>query len=335
MSGLISKIRQYMVFLWHSLFRGMASADSLIQTNAGSSDGVESIREVHAGSVWDDLLHGRETQRVKDFRDSYYRILREADKYDTSILWKGRKKSGWDDSAPRLKKKGSEFYLRQPIVYNEDGYRIRTVQDNKIFTKPLPGSPNDIAVIMPKGLYDYDTTLEMERDGITPRFRIEKFTKRMVVRTNGIVGDRCRVDLYLPAESSQFGKIDAILISNLHTMMETGNLKSDITDIKTMKWYSDKAWNTDDFYLFEYDDIKPYSIHLFDGSFVFTFDCRIVHDGEDSTAQYKQDSVTKQYEATAPKQDAIDIFTLQRRMETDGSTQNKAETTMQAHENSN
>lgn len=325
MGVLIRKIWQYMVFLWHSLFRGMASADSLIQTNAGSEDGVESIREVHAGSVWDDLLHGRETQRVKEFRDRYYRVMREADRYDTSVLWKGRTRSGWDGSAPRLKKKGSEFYLRQPVVLNEEGYKIRTVQDNRIFGKPLPDSPVEAALSIPKGLYDYDTTLEMERDGITPRFKIEKFTKRMVVRNNGNDGSRSYVDLYLPAESSQFGKIDAILISNLHAMMETGNLNSDITDIKSMRWFSDKAWNSDDFHLFEYDDVKPRSIHLFDGSFVITFDCRTVHDGDDNTEQYRQGAVTVQYESNAPKGEAIDIFTLHRKIEEEAAAENKVE----------
>lgn len=328
------KIWQYVVFLWHSLFRGMASADTVIQTNAGHGDAFEAVREVHAGSVWDDLLHGRETQRVKEFRDRYYRILRDADKFDTSILWKDRKRAGYDKTPPRLMKKGSEFYSRQPVILNEEGYKVRTVQDNRIYGKPIPGSLNDAIAAMPKGLYDYDTTLEIERDGITPRFKIEKFVKRMVVRMKDDDNGRRYVDMYLPAEASQFGKIDAILISNLHTMMKEGNLKTDITDIKSMRWYSDKAWNTDDFYLFEYNDVRPEAIHMFDGSFVITFDCHAVHDGEDNTTQYRQKEVSIQYEKNQPKQEAIDIFTLQRKIE-EGCAIHKDELTHFKNENSN
>ena len=38
------------------------------------------------GGVFDDMLQQKETQRVKETRDKYYRVLREADKWDASNI---------------------------------------------------------------------------------------------------------------------------------------------------------------------------------------------------------------------------------------------------------
>ena len=134
----------------------------------------------------------------------------------------------------------------------------------------------------------------------------------MVVRENGA---RAFVDLYLPSQASQFGKIDAILISNLHQMFTEQIKKSDIIDIVSLQWSSDKAWNSPDVCLFKYDDVKFVGMNFFDGSFVLTFDCNIVNDGTNLAEKYKTQELDKKYAEEAPKQDAIDIFTLMRREE--------------------
>ena len=301
-------------FLWHSLFRGMASADRIIEAPLGSTDGVEVIQEVDGGGVYKDMLQGKVTQQVAEARDKYYRIIKEADKYDTSNIRMIINPDNEDDiqfvnTTDSLKKKTKSDFMKHCEVYNKEGLPLRTIQDNKHLERH--GSIG--AFELPKGIYDYDTTLMILRDGITPRIELEKFATKIVVRTKG--EGRAYVDLYLPTSPGQFSKIDAILISNLKNMWDTKNFRSDLTDFTGFEWYSYHAWNSPEFCLFKYDDIHLVDIDIFDGNYVLVFDCNIVNDGTDMTERLKTEEVDEQYKMKSPKKDAIDIFTLKRRMD--------------------
>ena len=307
------KIKSRIQLLWHSLFRGMASADTIINSPTGSANSVEIVQQIRGGGgVFDDLLQQKETQRVIETRDKYYRVLKEADKLDTS----GIKIIGEDDdglvfSIPEegLRKKSKTDFMKHPPVFNDGNFSLRTIQDNKQIQK----SSNfniDLKEALNPSLTNYDTTLNIERDDFLPRFQLEKYTKRMVVRNNG---NRAYVDLYLPTEASQFGKIDAILIANLNQIWKGEQKNSDLTDFKEIWWYSDKAWNSEDICLFKYDDIKFIGINVFNGSFVLTFDCNIVNDGTDLTEKYRTKDLDYKYETEAPKSNSVDIFALSRR----------------------
>ena len=301
-------------FLWHSLFRGMASADRIIEAPLGSTDGVEVIQEVCGGGVYKDMLQGKVTQQVAEARDKYYRIIKEADKYDTSNIRMIINPDNEDDiqfvnTTDSLKKKTKSDFMKHCEVYNKEGLPLRTIQDNKHLERH--GSIGTFE--LPKGIYDYDTTLMILRDGITPRNELEKFATKIVVRTKG--EGRAYVDLYLPTSPGQFSKIDAILISNLKNMWDTKNFRSDLTDFTGFEWYSYHAWNSPEFCLFKYDDIHLVDIDIFDGNYVLVFDCNIVNDGTDMTERLKTKEVDEQYKMKSPKKDVIDIFTLKRRMD--------------------
>ena len=301
-------------FLWHSLFRGMASADRIIEAPLGSTDGVEVIQEVCGGGVYKDMLQGKVTQQVAEARDKYYRIIKEADKYDTSNIRMIINPDNEGDiqfvnTTDSLKKKTKSDFMKHCEVYNKEGLPLRTIQDNKHLERH--GSIGTFE--LPKGIYDYDTTLMILRDGITPRIELEKFATKIVVRTKG--EGRAYVDLYLPTSPGQFSKIDAILISNLKNMWDTKNFRSDLTDFTGFEWYSYHAWNSPEFCLFKYDDIHLVDIDIFDGNYVLVFDCNIVNDGTDMTERLKTKEVDEQYKMKSPKKDVIDIFTLKRRMD--------------------
>ena len=104
--------------------------------------------------------------------------------------------------------------MKHSNVYNPENLPLRTIQDNKQIQKKnnLVGGFNAVfdPEMVPNGLTDYDTTISIERDGITPRFFLEKYAKKVVVRNNG---NRAYVDLYFSIYASQFGKVDAILVS--------------------------------------------------------------------------------------------------------------------------
>ena len=76
---LFNNIKGRLQLLWHSLFRGMSAADNIIKAPVGSDHSVEVVQQINNGGVFDDMLQQKETQRVIETRDKYYRVLKEAD----------------------------------------------------------------------------------------------------------------------------------------------------------------------------------------------------------------------------------------------------------------
>ena len=260
-----------------------------------------------------DLLEQKVTKEVEELREKHYRIIKEADKYDPSTI----KMSFDEDGNPifidtdHISKKTYADFMKHPPVFNENDIPIRIIQDNKTFQRKNSilnhdENPND-DLYVPLGLYDYDTTLTIIREKYTPRILIDKFVTKIVVRQYS-GSERAFVDFYLPTTASQFGKIDAILISNLYSMFENKNYRSDLTDFDGIEWYSDKAWNSDDMCFFKYDDVNLVDINVFDGSFVLTFDCHIVSDGKSVVDKYMTEEMDNKYENLEAKTNSIDLF---------------------------
>lgn len=297
---------------WYSLFYGMESANKMLTGQNGdmSDNGIH--QNISKGGVMNDLLEQKVTKEVEELREKHYRIIKEADKYDPTTITMTFDADGNPifSNTNHLSKKTYTDYMKHPPVYNDENLKIRVIQDNKITQKET--SIGNVSI--PNGLYDYDTTLTITRGMYVPRFEIDKFVTKMVVRQND-GAERALVDFYLPTNASQFGKIDAILISNLYSMFEEKNYRSDLTEFESIEWYSDKAWNSDDMCLFKYDDIVLVNINVFDGSFVFTFDCHIVSDGKSIVEKYMTEEMEEKYKELAPKSKAVDLFAGKRRNE--------------------
>ena len=293
--------------LYHSLFYGLKAADATIQSQTSGENGLEINEQVKPGGVFNDMLEQRVTKDVEEMRDKYYRVLREADKYTAGGMTLTEDADGNLTFSGGVKKKTKADFMKHPPVFEKEGSYVRVIQDNKHYEKERTIEN----IYVPKGIYDYDTTLNLKRDFI-PRFEIEKFAKKIVVRCKEN-SQRADVDLYLPAEASQFGKIDAILISNLYTLLKEKTKNSDITDIKEIEFYTDKAWNCEDVCIFKFDDVKYSEINVFDGNFVLTFDCNIVENGKDLAEKYKTKELDDKYEKKAPKKETTDLSAILRK----------------------
>ena len=82
-------------------------------------------------------------------------------------------------------------------------------------------------------LNDFVSNIEIERDFL-PRFNIENYANKVVVRK--IDDNNAYVDFYTTMYASQFGKVDAIYISQLNTLYKEKTKRSDITDIKRIRF---------------------------------------------------------------------------------------------------
>ena len=313
---MVKKIWYKLKLFWHGLFYGMSGAEKVFKGAVKTYEGIEVSQQQMGGSVFADLLEEKQTQQVKETVDAYYRIYKEADKWDTSSLTMDIDHETGEiafRNTDKVKKKTKVDFMKMPEIFNPDNLKVRTIQDNKHFEDKYNDNP--------AFLYKYETTLRVFRDEFTPRFEIDKIVKKMVVRETTVDG-KALVDLYVPSEASQFGKIDAIVISNLHSLKNEKRYKSDLIDFIGFEWYSDKGWNTEDVCLFKYNVVDLIGINVFDGSIVLTYFCNIVEDGKDLSEKFKTKELDEKYSTEAPKREDIDIFTYTRKMERDKNKKN-------------
>lgn len=297
---------------FNSLFRGMKAADDVMLKQTHGGGGVEVIQEKGGGGVISDMLQNKVTNEVKETVDANYRIYKKTRDYKVQVKW-----SETGPLTGTVAKKTLEDFLKHPPVLVKEGEKLRVIQDNKFFMK---GNNQDLEAVMAaakrNALYDYGTLLKIDRDKFRTKFDIEKFVKRIVVKSTDNP-DRARIDLYVSSYASQFGKIDAILVAQLNNAMENKLPKVDFLQFDGLSFITDRAWNSYDLCRFKYDDIQFLGIDKFDGNFVIEFSGNIIEDGYDITDELKTESLTEKYETKAPKKGSTDIFAIQRKMEND------------------
>lgn len=125
------------------------------------------------------------------------------------------------------------------------------------------------------------------------------------------------MDLYISADAGQFTKTDAILISELHKVMDEGLKRVDFLDIKGAEFVTDGAYGADNLIRYMISEIRYAKISIFDGSFVLTFNVGKI-DTFDIVEAHKTETLTKKYKEVAPKKKNIaleDVGAIERREE--------------------
>ena len=305
---------------FNSLFRGMKAADDIVLKQVHGGGETEIAQEKGSGGVVSDMLQNKITNEIKEIVDANYRIFKKTRDYKVHAKW--------SESGPltgTVQKKTLEDFLRHPPVLVKEGEKLRVIQDNKFFMK---GDNYDLEAVMAaakrNAVYDYGTLLNIDRNGYRTKFDIEKFVKRIVVKSTEDP-NKARIDLYVSSYASQFGKIDAILVAQLNEAMENKAPKVDFLQFDGLSFVTDMAWNSYDLCRFKYDDIQFWGIDKFDGNFVLEFSGRIIEDGYDITEELQTESLTQKYEAKAPKKGSTDIFAICRKVEKEENNNNEIE----------
>lgn len=315
------KLRLSFVLFFHGLFQGLRSADAtmLSQVSGEEGDDQEVSHKLEINSVYNDLLREQKTQEVMETIDMSYRVAREANNYDVTIIGDLSDESVGSDKELRAiaVKKVAMKYDKHPEVFNERGYHVTLIQDNKKIPKTgnFSASVKDFVEAINTNGNDYVSLIELSYDGFTPRFALQNFVTKVVVRETK--AGKMKVDLYLPSEAGQFTKTDAILIAELHRIMDNNLKKTDFLDIQTLKFVTDKAFGAEDYIWYNLAFLKFKKISIFDGSFVLTFEVGGVQT-VDIVEEHKTESLTKKYEEMAPRKDGIsieDVGAIERREE--------------------
>ena len=304
------KIKLNLTLFFHGLFQGLRSADATMLSQVSGEDGddQEISHKLEINNVYNDLLREHKTQEVLETIDMSYRVAREANQYDVTLvgdLGDDSVGSEKDLSAIAVKKMAMK-YDKHPEVFNEKGYHVTLIQDNKKIQKTNNFSitAEDLKEAINTNGGDYVSLIDIKYNGFTPRFALQNFVTKVVVRETK--AGKVKLDLYLPTEAGQFTKTDAILIAELHRIMDNNLKKTDFLDIQAISFTTDKAFGAEDYIWYNFAFLKFKKISIFDGSFVLTFEVGGTQ-SVDIVEEHKTDSLTKKYEEMAPKNDGISI----------------------------
>ena len=289
----MKKIIKNIGLFFKTLFIGMKNTEeTVLYKNDEVLPGNAVIKEVESQRVSKALLKGEITQAVEELRYRTYRIDREAKEYKYI--------------APTLtlheEKDDSKFVEYE----NADNLEIVTVQPNELiienvidtFKKIDSEDGEEVENIKgdfkAKKKYNIDVTRQY-----ISRFKIEEYTKRLVVRKLDEKHDI--LDFYV----SKYANPDDIKSKGFVREVEKirdEKIKSDILDIEKVHFITNHAYKKSDMLEYEYNFLSFKGVFEYDGHYILRFKAHILKNGYDLTDRYYSKSMDEKYKNKVKKE---------------------------------
>ncbi len=273
--------------LWYGLFGAMKITEEEVLKSPGIdvSPNVSINQEVHDKRVSTALLAGKETQEVKELRYRTYKVDREAKNFEVFSPTLAIKKN-------ELEKQDSKF-----VYYDDsDGLEVITIQNNFPLVETVEQGIEQIG----KRGKRTDYWIKIERQfGFMPRYRIEEYTKRLVVKEK-TKGQTAFIEFYVSKYPNQLDLKSKGFVKEVEKIKDE-HLRSDIIDINLVSFMTNHAYKVVDmlYYVFKAKEFK--GVTEYDGHYVLKFLADIVVNGQDRTEEFYNDEMARKYEEKAPK----------------------------------
>lgn len=317
--------------LFHSLFVGMRSADNEITTGGKdvSSEGTAVEQKKETNSVYAAMLRGEVTQEVKELRHEMYYAERRSHDY----VYTGGGNA----------KKKNDFFDYTGKIEDSDGHMVQIVQDNYQDQASIDEYGIDEGHVRDYGSGIYESikmediakkeyTIKIVRDFI-PKFRIEEFAKKVVVKD---FGENRILDIYVSKYPVEFDRRSRMFVNMIEEIYQ-GNTRSEIIDFQQLSFITRNAYGSDDLKLYSFKDFSFRDIIDFDGNYVLRFVCTPEFFGEDLIEEFYDEIAAKKSEEHAKRDNvSIDLGTAAEIIERDSYDADTAENLIkQLNEGSN
>ena len=297
-----------------AFFYGMKGGEKIITQQKDSS---ATMKEQDGSGIFKDILEEKETDEVKEMRDKYYRVLRESFNYRTKITG-GFTRSEDDAEEPdtldiTAMSEKTEHIKPEDIktVLQTKGYTVKIIQEAIVEELGVDEQLSDLTG--GKDVSENDILWFQVKRDFTPKFLIEKYIKKAVVKQNNRSKKKYVLDLYFSKYARQFWKIDSLFIAELTRIFETQNKRSEMFDIKEISFITNKAYGIEPLHDIICKVKSLEKVSEFDGNYVVTLN--IDYEDVDIVAKFKTDELTEKYAVKAPKKQEIDADLAIRIME--------------------
>lgn len=285
---------------------------TIIQQKNSEKDENVIDHELDINNVMQDFLNERETQKVIETRDAYYRLLFEADNYSVAMTFD----ENGDLTGAKSYRNNGKWIKPPDTIDTSDGLNVKVIQDNEAIQKEgniiigenyetkslLKQIYNDL---MSKSPNDYLMLLELDYGQEIPKYRLDKYVKKIVVKGES---NNCVVELYISKYQEPYNKVHALFLSEIDRIKKVNGYKSDIFDIERMGFITNgRAWGCSPAAVFSFKDIKYCGIREYDGNYILSFNCVAIKFGNNVGEKYRTKELDKKYAKKEQKNRIISI----------------------------
>jgi len=269
---LFKKLWLNIKLFWYYLMSGMVSADKIIRSDQNTESlpigGIEQQKEDQ--NVLKDLLKGVVTEEVKELRHEMYFSERASHRYSYGGGGHSKKNSMFDYTGN---------------IERSDELNVMLVQENKQWVKGLEDEGISIAGnqinLCEKLQKDFKITrdpnevytLHVERD-FYPRFKLEQYTKKIVVKEIPEDSEHVVVDLYISQYREQFNNISKLFQAEMDRIYQ-GDVRSELLEYNSLSFITKNCYGQDEMFFYEFDEPRFDNIIKFDGHYVLRFYCHV------------------------------------------------------------
>lgn len=280
---------------FHGLMFGLKAADdAILHSDNSAMEGVSHIKEVDENRVSKALLKGEITHAVEELRYRTYKVDKEAKQYEYY--------------APTLAFKRDKQDSKFVKYENADKLEVITIQPNIEYDNDnlsnIPVNEGDVCELYKIIKLKKEHVIKIYREGFYPRYRIEEYTTRLVVRkaddTHAIL------DFYVSQYPNEHDYKSKGFIKELEKIRDN-RIKSDVIDISRVGFVTSHAYKLDNMLEFEFDNLFFREIVQYDGCLIIRFKARITKNGVDLTDKFYCKSMDEKYKNKVKKNTVYDI----------------------------
>jgi hypothetical protein len=266
--------------------------NALKQNGGNLSDDVGQEQQIQQNQFLQDLIQGRVTQEVKFLRWRIFKILETIQGKDITV------KENADGTVNyTAKDKNYSHKLKKIKTDPSDTNELELVVDNLTDTTMgqldiLDAKNENINASEHDSLVKPESKIKL-RHTYPSKFRLEKYVKKMNVRT--IDGETKLLELYVTSYPDEFDRLHKMFMIELKKTVANPRA-SNIIELDTISFVTNKDLGTVDNRLFEFDNIKYYKIVEFDGHYVIKFKTNVKTYGHSIIEQFREHELDMRYE---------------------------------------
>lgn len=272
--------------------------NALKQNGGDLSDDAGHEQQLQQNQLMQDLLQGRITQEVKFLRWRIFKILETIQGKDITV------KENADGTVKyTAKDKNYSHKLKKVKTDPSDDNELELVIDNMTDTTMgqldiLDTKNENINASEHDSLVKAESKIKI-RHTYPSKFRLEKYVKKMNVRT--IDNKTKLLELYVTSYPDEFDRLHKMFIVEVKNTINNPRT-SNIIELDTISFVTNKDLGVVDNRLFEFDDIKYYKIVEFDGHYVIKFKANVKTHSHSIIEQFREHELDMRYENMEAKE---------------------------------
>ena len=295
------KIKLFFIYLFH----GMKAADDVLVTSNKdiSTGGSAEEEKIEENNLYASLLKGEVTQEVKDLRYEMYESVKSSKDYKVI-----------DYSGTAVKR--NHMLLKPPMkIDEEDGLKVVLIQDNKVHIQGAYSSLENIEkVVNTRTEADAEHTFKANHEYMV-RNKLETYARKVVVKQTG-EENKFKLDFYLSEYPIENDPRAVYVVKELESLYKSGSRTSDLSDLITFTFVTDKAYGDDDWKIYDFKIINYIGIKKFDGNYIISFYASLPEGVKDTTEGFNDEESVKKFKNKEPRKknnsvtlgDAMDLM---------------------------